>query len=198
MVDMLKSSRDEDNKRRDEAQFYSMQQQLDELRRQLKENLARQQWFEELYKQNEAKVSQVQQSQDRLMQDIAQAMHTRQVEDARAKGQLSELVQRVEAPEKQLRDMRSQVQELVDGRKDDRDAGVVEHRQLEDLQGQIREINVHISKVSDAQRQLLERAAERADLPVGPGLFGQPLDAVITILLLSPSQRAITHVDAFR
>src|SRR5437762_1040372 len=154
MVDMLKSSRDEDNRRRDEAQFYSMQQQLDELRRQLKENLARQQWFEELYKQNEAKVSQVQQSQDRLMQDIAQAMHTRQVEDARAKAQLSELVQRVEAPEKQLRDIRSQVQELVDGRKDDRDAGAVEHRQLEDLQGQIREINAHISKVSDAQRQL--------------------------------------------
>jgi chromosome segregation ATPase len=160
MVDMLKSSRDEDNRRRDEAQFYSIQQQLDELRRQLKENLARQQWFEELYKQNEAKVSQVQQSQDRLMQDIAQAMHTRQVEDARAKAQIAELVQKAEAPEKQLRDLRSQVQELVDGRKDDRDADAVEHRQLEDLQGQIREINAHISKVSDSQRQLRDLIQE--------------------------------------
>ena len=154
MVDMLKSSRDEDNRRRDEAQFYSMQQQLDELRRQLKENLARQQWFEELYKQNETKVSQVQLSQDRLMQDIAQTMHTRQVEDARVKAQISELVLKAEAPEKQLREVRSQIQELVDARKSDRDTGVTEQRQLEDMQGQIREINAHIGKVSDAQRQL--------------------------------------------
>jgi chromosome segregation ATPase len=160
MVDMLKSSRDEDNRRRDEAQFYSIQQQLDELRRQLKENLARQQWFEELYKQNEGKVSQVQQSQDRLMQDIAQAMHTRQVEDARVKAQLSELVQKAEAPEKQLRDVRSQVLELVDARKSDRDTDASGHRQLEDLQGQIREINAHIGKVSDSQRQLRDLIQE--------------------------------------
>ena len=35
------SREDEDNRRREEVQFYSIQQQLDELRRQLKENLAR-------------------------------------------------------------------------------------------------------------------------------------------------------------
>src|SRR5215218_480718 len=118
-MDMLKTSRDEDNRRRDEAQFYSLQQQLDELRRQLKENLARQQWFEELYKQNEGKVSQVQIAQDRLTQDIAQTMHARQIDDARMKGQLSELSQRVESPEKQFREIRAQLQELSDSRKVD-------------------------------------------------------------------------------
>src|SRR3954468_24401240 len=105
MVDMLKSSRDEDNRKRDEAQFYSIQQQLDELRRQLKENLARQQWFEELYKQNEAKVTQAQQGQDRLAQDVSQFMHARQIDDTRLKGQISELSQRVESPEKQFREI---------------------------------------------------------------------------------------------
>ncbi len=40
MVDMLKSSKDDDQRRRDESQLYTIQQQLDELRRQLKENLA--------------------------------------------------------------------------------------------------------------------------------------------------------------
>src|SRR5437588_4571305 len=114
MVDMLKSSREEDQRKRDEAQFYSMQQQLDELRRQLKENLARQQWFEELYKQNETKVIQVQQTQDRLNQDVAQAMHARQMDETRMKGQISELSQKVEAPEKQLRDIRAQIQDLID------------------------------------------------------------------------------------
>jgi chromosome segregation ATPase len=154
MVDMLKSSRDEDNKRRDETQFYNIQQQLDELRRQLKENLARAQWFEELYKQNEAKVTQVQQTQDRLSQDVAQAMHARQVEDGRMKAQLGELVQKVESPEKQLRELRAQIQGLVDSRKSDRDTDTTTQKQIDALQAQIREIHSHIGTLSDAQRQL--------------------------------------------
>ncbi len=154
MVDMLKSSRDEDNKRRDETQLYNMQQQLDELRRQLKENLARQQWFEELYKQNESKVVQVQQTQDRLNQDVAQAMHARQMDDTRMKGQISELSQKAEAPEKQLRELRAQIQDLVDSRKSDRDVDATSQKQIEALQAQIRDMNSHIGIVTDAQRQL--------------------------------------------
>jgi chromosome segregation ATPase len=154
MVDMVKSSRDEDNKRRDESQFYSIQQQLDELRRQLKENLARAQWFEELYKQNETKVTQVQQVQDRLSQDVAQAMHARQMDDTRMKAQINELSQKVEAPEKQIRDIRAQLQEIVDSRKSDRDVDTTTQKQIEALQAQIREINSHIGTLSDAQRQL--------------------------------------------
>ncbi|MEO8288816.1 MAG: hypothetical protein ABI670_20550 [Chloroflexota bacterium] len=154
MVDMLKSAKDEDNRRRDEAQFFSLQQQLDELRRQLKESLARQQWFEELYKQSEGKVTQVQTAQDRLMQDIAQSMHARQIDDARMKGQIAELAQKADAPEKQLRELRSQIQQIADSRKDDRNVEAEEQKQIEALQGQIREIHAHIGKVTDAQRQL--------------------------------------------
>ena len=160
MVDMLKSSRDEDNRRRDEAQFYSIQQQLDELRRQLKENLARQQWFEEMYKQSEAKVAQVQLTHDRLTQDVAQSMHTRQVEDGRMKAQMAELVQKVESPEKQLRELRSQMQEILDARKNDRESGASGQKQIEELQRHIREMNAHIGTVTDAQRQLRDLIQE--------------------------------------
>src|SRR6185369_12421921 len=99
---MLKAKSDEDQRKRDESQIYGLQQQLDELRRQLKENLARQQWFEELYKQNEGKVASVQTAQDRLSQDIAQSMHARQIDEARIKTQVSELAQRADQPEKQI------------------------------------------------------------------------------------------------
>jgi chromosome segregation ATPase len=160
MRDMLRESKDEDNRKRDEAQFYSFQQQLDELRRQLKENLARQQWFEELYKQNETKVGQVQTAQDRLLQDVAQAMHTRQVEDGRMKAQIVELVQRIDSPEKQLKVIRSQIQELVDGRKTDRDVDISNQQQIEELERQIREINSHIGQVGDSQRQLRDLIQE--------------------------------------
>jgi chromosome segregation ATPase len=153
-MDMLKTSRDEDNRRRDEAQLYGLQQQVDELRRQLKENLARQQWFEELYKQNEGKVSQVQLSQDRLTHDVAQSMHARQMEDTRVKAQLADLIQKAESPEKQLKDLRAQLNALSESRKTDRDVDSASQKQMEELQGQIREINSHIGQVSDSQRQL--------------------------------------------
>lgn len=154
MVDMLKASQNEDQRKRDEAQFHTIQSQLDDLRRQLRENLARQQWSEELYKQNEGKVSQIQTAQERLIQDVAQALHVRQIDEGRIKVQLSELAVRVEAPDKQMRDMRSQIMELAESRKNDRDIDVVVQRQMEDLQRQIRELNSHIAQVGDANKQV--------------------------------------------
>jgi chromosome segregation ATPase len=159
-MDMLKTSRDEDNRRRDEAQFYSLQQQLDELRRQLKENLARQQWFEELYKQNEGKLAQVQVAQDRLTHDVSQSMHARQIDEARLKAQVAELVQQVEAPGKQIRELRAQIHDLAESRKSDRDVDSTAQRQIDELQGQIRELNAHISQVGDSQRQLRDLIQE--------------------------------------
>lgn len=151
---MLKSSQNEDQRKRDEAQFYGVQQQLDELRRQLRENLARQQWFEELYKQNEGKVSQIQTAQERLIQDVAQALHARQIDEGRIKVQLNELAVRVEGPDKQIRDLRAQVTELAESRKSDRDVDVVAQRQMDDIQRQIRELNSHIAQVGDAHKQM--------------------------------------------
>lgn len=154
MVNMLNSSRDEDQRKRDEAQLYAMQQQMDELRRQLKENLARQQWFEELYKQSEGKVTQLQLAQDRMAQDVAQALHARQMDEGRVKAQVAELAQKVEAPDKQLREIRSQISALTEGRKTDHDVDMAGQQQTEEMQRQIREINSHIAKVGDAQKQL--------------------------------------------
>lgn len=159
-MDMLKTSRDEDNRRRDEAQFYSLQQQLDELRRQLKENLARQQWFEELYKQNEGKVAVIQTAHDRLTQDVSQSMHARQIDEARLKSQVAELAQRADAPEKQIRELRAQIQELAESRKTDRNIDNSAQRQIDELQGQIRELNSHINLVGDSQRQLRDLIQE--------------------------------------
>ncbi len=160
MVDMLKSARDEDQRKRDEAQFYSVQQQLDELRRQLKENLARQQWFEELYKQSEGKVSQLQSAQDRMLHDIAQALQARQIDDSRTKAQVAELSQRIESPDKQIKELRAQIIGLGDQRKGDRDVDVAVSRQIEDLQRQIRDVNAHVSKVADANKQVRDVIAE--------------------------------------
>ena len=151
MTDMLKSSRDEDVRKRDDAQLYSIQQQVDELRRQLKENLARQQWFEELYRQGEGKISQIQISQDRLSQDVAQTLHARQIDEGRMKAQITDLGQRVESPEKQIRELRAQIQELNNAIKTDRETDNTDRHQVEDIQRQIRELNSSISRIGDGR-----------------------------------------------
>lgn len=160
MVDMLKSSKDEDQKRREDSQAYAVQGQIDELRRQLKENLARQQWFEEMYKQGEGRIAQLQQAQDRMSQDVAQALHARQIDDSRTKGQLSELAVRVEGPDKQIRDLKAQIHELAEARKNDRDTGVASQRQIDELHRQIRETNAQISKSNEIGKQLRELVLE--------------------------------------
>ncbi|HEY0069327.1 MAG TPA: hypothetical protein VGE04_05095, partial [Chloroflexia bacterium] len=157
---MLKSSRDEDQRKRDEAQFYTIQQQLDELRRQLRENLARQQWFEELYKQNEGKVSQLQIAQDRLAQDVAQALHARQIDEGRTKAQVADLATRIEAPDKQIRDLRSQIGELAEARKHDRDSDAAVQRQIDEVHRQIREVNSHISQAAEAYKHVRDVLGE--------------------------------------
>src|SRR5437867_3352695 len=129
---MLRSAREEDQRKREEAQLYSVQQQIDELRRQLKENLARQQWFEELYRQGEGKFSQLQLAQDRLAQDVAQTLHARQVDEGRMKAQIADIARQIESPDKQIRELRSHIHELGTAIKSDRDAAAADRRQIEE------------------------------------------------------------------
>jgi chromosome segregation ATPase len=158
--DMLKSSREEDQRKRDEAQLYSIQQQLDELRRQLRENLARQQWFEELYRQGEGKIEQLQTAQDRLTQDVSQSLHARQIDEGRIKAQVAELTQRIESPGKQVRDLRAQIGGLEKIIKNDHDVDASDRQEIEDIQHRIREIQSGVSLMGDAQRQLRDLLQE--------------------------------------
>ncbi len=58
-----------------------------------------------------------------MSQDVAQALHARQIDDSRTKAQLSELAIKLEAPDKQIRDLRAQVHDLTESRKTERDSG---------------------------------------------------------------------------
>lgn len=160
MQDMLKAKSDEDQRKREEAQIYSLQQQVDELRRQLKENLARQQWFEELYRQGEGKIAQLQMDQDKLTQDVAQTLHARQVDEGRMKAQITEIAQRIESPDKQIRELRSQLQEVGNAIKAEREASNTNRETTEDLQRQLREVNSSVSLMGDGQRQLRDIVQE--------------------------------------
>ena len=154
MPDVVRNVRDEEAFRRTEAQNYQLQQQMDELRRQLREAVARQQWLEELYKQNEGRVAQLQLAQDQFVQSISQTINARQVDDQRVKQQITELAPRVDEPMKAIRGLRAQITELGESRRSDRDRVAADLRQYEGLQSQLRELTGQIGMIADAQRQL--------------------------------------------
>jgi chromosome segregation ATPase len=154
MPDVVRNVRDEEAFRRTEAQNYQLQQQMDELRRQLREAVARQQWLEELYKQNEGRLAQVQLAQDQFVQSITQTINARQVDDQRVKQQIAELAPRVDEPMKVIRELRAQLSELADSRRADRERVTADLRQYEGLQSQLREMVGQIGMIADAQRQL--------------------------------------------
>ncbi|HMA37302.1 MAG TPA: hypothetical protein VKY74_22805 [Chloroflexia bacterium] len=160
MADILRTTRDEEGRKRDDAALYQVQQQIDNLQRQLREAVARQQWLEDLYKSTEGQVLQLQMQQERHAQDVSQTLQVRQIEDGRVKQQLTELTQKVEEPLKPIRDLRAQLGELIDARRQDREKSATDIRQAEALQGQIRQLVSQIGMIADAQRQLRDLVQE--------------------------------------
>src|SRR5215217_7123722 len=160
MVDSLRAARDEESRKRDDVALYQMQQQIDELRRQLREALARQQWFEDLYKTSEGKIVQLQLLQERHTQDVSQTLQVRQIEEGRLKQQLADIAGRVDAPLQPIRDLRAQIGELIESRRQDREKTANEAREIEGLQTQIRQLASQIGMVADGLRQLRDQVHE--------------------------------------
>src|SRR5690349_15545530 len=131
MADTVRAARDEESRKRDDVALYQMQQQLDEFRRQLREAIARQQWLEDLYKTSEGKLVQLQLLQERHTQDVSQTLQVRQIEEGRMKQQLAEIAGRVEEPLKPIRDLRAQIGELIEARRQDRDRASNDVREVE-------------------------------------------------------------------
>lgn len=160
MTEILRSTREDEGRKRDEAALYQMQQQMDEVRRQLRESIARQQWLEDLYKNTEGQVLQLQLVQERHAQDVSQTLQVRQLEDARLKQQLAELGQKVEEPMKPIRELRAQITELYDTRHQSRDRASTDKTQVEALQSQIRQLVAQIGLIADGQHQLRDLVQE--------------------------------------
>jgi chromosome segregation ATPase len=76
------------------------------------------------------------------------------------KAQIAELAQRVESPDKQIRELRSLIQEMNNSFKTDRDITDNDRKQIESLQSQIREIHSAMSLFTDGQRQLRDLMQE--------------------------------------
>ncbi len=148
--------REDDQLKRGEAQIYQLQQQIDELRRLLREQMSRQNTSEDYFKQNMSHVHQIREQLDKQASEINQAFQVRMLEEHRIKQELSELLVRVNEPIKPIRELRSQITDLVTQRRREGDQVGVDKQALEKLSVQIRDNQAQIGRLDGHIKDLRE------------------------------------------
>lgn len=148
--------REDDQLKRGEAQLYQQQQQIDELRRLLREQVARQATVEEYLKQSQTQVLQVRDMLDRQVTDFNQAIQVRMLEEHRIKQDMAELQVRVNEPIKPIRELRSQLTELVDQRRRETEQIGLDKHALDKLATQIRDTQANIGRLDGHIKDLRE------------------------------------------
>jgi chromosome segregation ATPase len=154
--DIRATIRDEERRRREEVLAQSLQHQLDELRHALREQTTRQQRQEEILRQTEAQLGQMRVDLDEARQEAHRAGQVRQLDEQRIRQQLTDLLSRVDEPQRPLRTLQAQVADLLDQVRQRRDHESQESRQLEALRLQIEASRSEIVRALEGVRQVRE------------------------------------------
>ena len=157
MTEAGRGYQENDQLKRGEAQIHQLQQQVDELRRLLREQVSRQATVEEYLKQNQGLMVQVRDQSDKQLADFNQAFQVRVLEEHRIKQEVAELQVRVNEPIKPLRELRSQITDLMEQRRrESEQVGLDKHAlekvgtQIRDTQAQIGRLDGHIKDLREA------------------------------------------------
>jgi chromosome segregation ATPase len=135
--------RQDDERRRDEAKFATLQNQLDELRQALRELISRQARNEEQFKIYEGSVAQNKLGLDQFRQEAHQTAHARALDENRTRQQLSDLEARVEDATRPVRSLQAHVSELVElSRRKTDDTGQHQKR-YDELRAQLEHLAAH-------------------------------------------------------
>ncbi len=152
-VDLRTSAREDERRRREEAAIIALQQQVDELRHLLREQVNRQSRFEEQLRQADGQVGQLRVEMDDVRQTAAQVVQLRQLDDHRIRQQLADLQSRVEEPQRPLRSLQAQMAEVVDQVRQGREHSLNAERQVEGVRVQVESYRNEIALALDAARQ---------------------------------------------
>lgn len=156
-MEISRNYRSDDQSKKGEAQVFQLQQQVDELRRLLREQIARQHSLEDNWKQSESRIIQVREQADKQAAELTQMVQVRLLEEHRIKQELSDVQVRVNEPAKPLRELRSQVADILETRRREGEQVGLDKMALEklnvairDLQGQIGRLDGYIKDLREA------------------------------------------------
>jgi chromosome segregation ATPase len=138
--DMRDTAREDERRRRDEARIIALQQQLDEMRSQVRELNARQARNEDSFRSYELALAQVRTTGEQHRQEIGQSLQARQLEDSRMRQALTELDARIDETARPIRSLQAHVTEIVETLRRGRDTTDEDERRYEELRAVIEHI----------------------------------------------------------
>lgn len=147
----------------EQSQLVYLQSQIDELRRQLKDQTNKYQWAMEQVRKNEGAIAQVQSLFDRHTNEVTQANELVRRDVVALRREVAAALVKIEEGVRPLRDMQSQIQQIAEARKQDRDFLAGWLTRIEQLERQIGGLASQIKELDERQRQLtlqLERLRE--------------------------------------
>jgi chromosome segregation ATPase len=138
--------RQDDERRRDEARFAALQNQVDELRQAMREVLSRQGREEELLKHYESATAQNRIAIEQLRQESQQSAQARALDENRTRQQVIDLDARIEDVSRPVRSLQAHVMELIEAARVKAD-DTTQYRQRDDeLQTQIEHLSAHVDR----------------------------------------------------
>ncbi len=136
----------EDERRRDEARFTALQNQVDELRQAVRELVTRRGRDEELLRHHESAAVQNRMAIDQLRQETQQSAQARALDENRTRQQIVDLDARIEDVSRPIRSLQAHVVELIDAERLKAD-DTAQYRQRDDeLQTQIEHLSAHVDR----------------------------------------------------
>src|SRR3954447_1351940 len=161
------SVRLEDERRRDEARFAALQNQVDELRQAVRELVTRRGRDEELLRHHESAAAQNRLAIDQLRQETQQSAQARALDENRTRQQVVDLDARIEDVGRPIRSLQAHVVELIDAERLKAD-DTAQYRQRDDeLQTQIEHLSAHVDRsgvLIHQVRDSIEAVREETDI----------------------------------
>jgi chromosome segregation ATPase len=158
--------RQDDERRRDEARFSALQNQVDELRQAMREVLSRQGREEELLKHYESASAQNRIAIEQLRQESQQSAQARALDENRTRQQVGDLETRIEDVARPIRSLQAHVMELVEAARQ-KVEDTSQYRQRDDeLQTQIEHLSAHVDRTGVLIHQVrdsIDAAREETD-----------------------------------
>lgn len=141
----------------DQSQMVYLQGQIDELRRALKDQTSKYNWAMEQVRKVEGSVVQIEAAHDRQRQEIATALESYRRDITNLRKDVANVLVRAEESVKPLREIQTQIHQLGEARKADRDHVAGWLVRIEDLEQSTRNWFAQIKEVDERHRGLLGR-----------------------------------------
>lgn len=138
----------------DQSQIVYLQGQLDELRRLIKDQTNKYNWAIEQVRKTEASVAQVQGLFERHTEEIRQTVEVARRDIATLRKDIASAMMKIDEGVRPIREMQSQIHQLAEARKQDRDAVFPLFAKIEEVERRYLSLHAQIKENDDHYRQL--------------------------------------------